>query len=146
MGLAKRPSSGAPVIVASCHRGQSAGSAHAALVGKSGTLDAENTARAVLASFAGFATAEPETADGTVEMIRQLKVAHDTAVKDRSAAMMTLKAMLIHAPEQLRSDMAKKTQIILARHLAALRPTTLQTPQRQHPTHTQIVGTPLAVC
>jgi len=54
------------------------------LVGKSDTLDAENAARAVLA---GFATAEPKTADGTVEMIRQLKVAHDTAVKDRSAAM-----------------------------------------------------------
>lgn len=95
------------------------------LVGKSDTLDAENAARAVLA---GFATAEPKTADGTVEMIRQLKVAHDTGVKDRSAAMITLKAMLIHTPEQLRNDMAKKTQIMLARHLAALRPTTLQTP------------------
>jgi len=95
------------------------------LVGKSDTLDAENAARAVLA---GFATAEPKTADGTVEMIRQLKVAHDTAVKDRSAAMITLKAILIHAPEQLRHDMAKKTQIMLARHLAALRPTRLETP------------------
>jgi len=61
-------------------------------------------------------------------MIRQLKVAHDTGVKVRSAAMITLKAMLIHAPEQLRHDMANKTQIMLARHLAALRPTTLQTP------------------
>ena len=95
------------------------------LVGKSDTLDAENAARAVLA---GFATAEPKTADGTVEMIRQLKVAHDTAVKDRSAAMITLKAMLIHAPEQLRHDMVKKTQIMLARHLAALRPRDLETP------------------
>lgn len=37
------------------------------LVGKSDTLDAENAARAVLA---GFATAEPKTANGTVEMIR----------------------------------------------------------------------------
>ena len=42
------------------------------LVGKSDTLDA---ARAARAGFAGFATAEPKTADGTVEMIRQLKVA-----------------------------------------------------------------------
>ncbi len=47
------------------------------LNGKSDTLDAENAARAVLA---GFATAIPKTADGVVEMIRQLKVAHDTAV------------------------------------------------------------------
>ena len=64
------------------------------LNGKSDTLDAENAARAILA---GFATAIPKTADGAVEMIRQLKVAHDTGVKDRSAAMITLKAMLIHA-------------------------------------------------
>jgi transposase len=42
--------------------------------------------------------------------------------------MITLKAILIHAPEQLRHDMAKKTQIMLARHLAALRPTRLETP------------------
>jgi transposase len=95
------------------------------LVGKSDTLDAENAARAVLA---GFATAEPKTADGTVEMIRQLKVAHDTAVKGRSAAMVTLKAMLVHAPEQMRKETAPKTQIMLARHLATLRPRELKTP------------------
>jgi len=94
------------------------------LVGKSDTLDAENAARAVLA---GFATAEPKTADGTVEMIRQLKVAHDTAVKGRSAAMVTLKAMLVHAPESMRKETARKTQIMLARHLAALRPRELKT-------------------
>lgn len=96
------------------------------LVGKSDTLDAENAARAVLS---GFATAEPKTADGTVEMIRQLKVAHDTAVKNRSAAMITIKAMLVHAPEQMRLDLARKTQIMLARHLANLRPRELETPE-----------------
>ena len=95
------------------------------LVGKSDTLDAENAARAVLA---GYATAEPKTADGTVEMIRQLKVAHDTAVKDRSSAMITLKAMLIHAPDQLRHDTARKSQVMLARQLGSLRPAKLETP------------------
>lgn len=95
------------------------------LSGKSDTLDAENAARAVLA---GFATAIPKTADGTVEMIRQLKVAHDTAVKGRATTMVTLKAMLVHAPEQLRVETARKTQIMLARHLAALRPRELETP------------------
>jgi len=54
------------------------------LNGKSDTLDAENAARAVLA---GFATAIPKTADGTVEMIRQLKVAHDAAVKGQAAGV-----------------------------------------------------------
>lgn len=95
------------------------------LVGKSDTLDVENAARAVLA---GFATAEPKTADGTVEMIRQLKVAHDSGVKDRSSAMITLKAMLIHAPETLRKEMAGKTQVALARHLANIRPRDLESP------------------
>ncbi len=89
------------------------------LNGKSDTLDAENAARAVLA---GFATAIPKTADGVVEMIRQLKVAHDTAVKDRTGAMITLKAMLVHATDDLRREMSKKTQKMVARHCAALRP------------------------
>jgi transposase len=95
------------------------------LNGKSDSLDAENAARAVLA---GFATAIPKTADGAVEMIRQLKVAHDTAVKDRSAAMITLKAMIVHAPEQLRTETGKKTQRMIARYCAALRPRALETP------------------
>lgn len=96
------------------------------LHGKSDTLDAENAARAVLA---GFATSVPKSADGTVEMIRQLKVAHDTAVKDRTAAMVTLKAMLVHAPEHLRHEAATKTQPALAKHCAALRPRALATPE-----------------
>ena len=44
--------------------------------GKSDTIDAEATARAVLA---GQATATPKTADGAVEMMRQLKVARDSS-------------------------------------------------------------------
>ena len=46
--------------------------------GKSDTIDAEAAARSVLA---GQSTAIPKTADGAVEMMRQLKVARDTAVK-----------------------------------------------------------------
>ena len=34
--------------------------------------------------------------DWAMEMIRQLKVAHDTAIKDRTGAMITLKAMRVH--------------------------------------------------
>lgn len=95
------------------------------LHGKSDTLDAENAARSVLS---GAASATPKTADGTVEMIRQLKVARDTAVKARSAAMVTLKAMLVHAPDSLRAEVARKTQPMIARALAALRPGKLSTP------------------
>lgn len=56
------------------------------LRGKSDTLDAENAARAALA---GHVTATPKAADGTVEMIRQIKVAKDVAVKARTSAMIT---------------------------------------------------------
>lgn len=93
--------------------------------GKSDTLDAENAARSVLA---GFATTTPKSADGAVEMIRQLKIAHDSAVTDRTAVMVTMKAMLVHGSDQLRRETNHKTQIMLARHLAALRPRALQTP------------------
>lgn len=93
--------------------------------GKSDTLDAENAARSVLA---GFATAAPKTADGAVEMIRQLKIAHDSAVADRTASMVTMKAMLVHGSDELRRETSRKTQIMLARHLAALRPRVLESP------------------
>ena len=63
--------------------------------GKSDTIDAEVAARSVLA---GQSTASPKTADGAVEMIRQLRVARDTAVKARTVAMITLKQMVVHAP------------------------------------------------
>lgn len=95
------------------------------LNGKSDTLDAENAARAVLA---GFANATPKTMDGAVEMIRQLKVAGDTAVKARATTMTTLKAMLVHAPETLRKETKGKTQRSLARYCASLRPAALACP------------------
>ena len=93
--------------------------------GKSDTLDAENAARAVLA---GFATATPKSADGAAEMIRRLKVAHDQAVEQRSSAMVTMKAMLVHAPDELRRQSARKSQGALAKQLAALRPRELADP------------------
>jgi len=56
--------------------------------GKSDTVDAEMAARAVLA---GVATSIPKTGDGLAEMIRQTKVARDTARKGRTSAIITLK-------------------------------------------------------
>ncbi|MET8798271.1 hypothetical protein ABZV91_17790 [Nocardia sp. NPDC004568] len=72
--------------------------------------------------LAGFATTTPKSADGESEMIRQLKIAHDQAVEQRAAAMVTMKAMLVHAPDALRRETTGKTQIALTRHLAGLRP------------------------
>ena len=74
--------------------------------GKSDTLDAEAAARSVLA---GQSTATPKTADGAVEMMRQLKIARDTAVKARTTAMITLKQIVVNAPPGLREGTVNLT-------------------------------------
>jgi transposase len=88
--------------------------------GKSDPLDAESAARAVLSKQA---TARPKSGTSTVEMIRHLKVARDTAVKGRTQAMLTLKAIIVSAPSALREQLDHLTgKMTLIRHLAALRP------------------------
>jgi transposase len=87
--------------------------------GKSDTLDAETAARAVLA---GTATAVPKTADGHAEMIRQLKIARDTAVKARTSAMITLKQIVVNAPPELREQLEPLGDKALITRCAALRP------------------------
>lgn len=94
--------------------------------GKSDILDAENTARAVLA---GFATATPKIADGDAEMIRRLKIVRDQAVEQRTSAMITMKAMLVHASDTLRRETSGKTHVALTRHLAGLHPRGLHGPE-----------------
>jgi transposase len=89
------------------------------LRGKSDTIDAENAARAVLN---GQANAVPKSADGTVEMIRLVKVAKDVAVKARTSAMISLKAELVNAPGELREQLQPLTKMALIRRCAALRP------------------------
>src|SRR3712207_3771972 len=88
--------------------------------GKSDPLDAEGAARAVLS---GQADAVPKTGTSSVEMIRHLKVARDTAVKSRTQAMITLKAIIVSAPAALREQLdGLAGKMALIRHLAALRP------------------------
>lgn len=70
--------------------------------GKSDPIDAEAAARAVLA---GTATVIPKRADGPVEAIRALRVARLGAIKAKTAATNTLRAMLIAAPEPLRAQL-----------------------------------------
>ena len=88
--------------------------------GKDDTLDAEAAARAVLG---GQATAEPKSGTSSVEMIRHLKVARDAAVKAKTQAMLTLKAIIVSAPAELREQLEGiRGKLTLVRHLAALRP------------------------
>ena len=88
--------------------------------GKSDVVDAESAARAVLA---GQAVGQPKSGTGTVEMIRHLKVARDTAVKARTQAMQTLKAIIVCSPDALREQLDQVSgKMTLLRRLASLRP------------------------
>jgi transposase len=93
--------------------------------GKSDPIDAENAARAVLA---GRATGVPKSADGTSEMIREIKIARDTAVKARSQAIITLKALIVTSPEELRGELQSLSKAKLRERCAALRPGRLESP------------------
>lgn len=87
--------------------------------GKSDTLDAETAARSVLA---GLATAVPKSADGAAEMVRQIKVARDTAVKAKSAAIIALKTIIVNAPGELREALQPLTDRKLINRCARLLP------------------------
>jgi transposase len=88
--------------------------------GKSDAADAEGAARSVLS---GQATALPKSGAGGVEMIRHLKVARDTAVKARTQAILTLKALIVGAPAALREQLdLVRGKMALLRRCAALRP------------------------
>src|SRR4029453_8834999 len=64
--------------------------------GKSDPVDAEAAARAVLA---GEATTTPKAANGTVEMLRVLRVARRSAIKARGQAANQLHSLLVTAPD-----------------------------------------------
>jgi transposase len=93
---------------------------------KTDHLDAEGGARAVLG---GQANALPKSGTSTVEMIRHFRIARDTAVKARTQAMPTLKAIIISVPVVLREQLDAVTgKMALLGHLAALRPGHVVTP------------------
>ncbi len=87
--------------------------------GKSDTADAEAAARAVLA---GTATTIPKSADGLAEMIRHTKVARDTARKGRTSAIITLKALIVNAPAELRQSLEDLPDKALIDRCARFRP------------------------
>jgi transposase len=74
--------------------------------GKSDPIDAEAAARKVLS---GEATAVPKDSTGPVESIRQLRVARDSAVKARAAALVQLGELIVTVPAELREQLNRKT-------------------------------------
>ena len=93
--------------------------------GKSDAIDAEAAARSVLA---GTSTAIPKTADGLVEMIRQVKVARDTARKGRTSAIITLKTLVVNAPAELRESLDGLSNRALINRCARFRISTMNSP------------------
>jgi transposase len=87
--------------------------------GKSDPIDAEAAARTVLA---GTASSAPKLADGPIEAIRMLRVARSGAVKARTAALNTLRSMVITAPEPLRTQLRSLSSAQLVAACARLRP------------------------
>jgi transposase len=87
------------------------------LVGKSDVIDAEHAAREVLT---GKAMSTPKTADGTVEAIRLIKIARDSAMRAHSQAMITLKATLVTAVDDERAALEPLADFRLIRACAAL--------------------------
>ena len=90
--------------------------------GKSDPIDAEHAARQVLS---GQATAEPKLANGGVEAIRLLKIARDTAVKAHSQALITLKATLVTADDELRSRLEPLSAFQLVQKCSGFQPDAL---------------------
>jgi len=76
------------------------------LIGKSDPIDAEHAARTVLS---GAGTAIPKLANGAIEALRMVKIARDSAVKMRSTTIISLKTVLITAPDDLRCEFEKLT-------------------------------------
>ena len=88
---------------------------------KSDPIDAEAAARAAPGRPGDRSSLKSGTS--TVEMIRHLKVARDTAVKARSQSMLAIKALIVGIPSALRERLELlRGKMMLIRHLAALRP------------------------
>jgi transposase len=68
--------------------------------GKSDAVDAEAAARA---AQAGTASGQPKAGDGDVEAIRALRIARRSAVKARTQAANQLHALVVTAPDALRT-------------------------------------------
>ena len=92
---------------------------------KTDALDAEAAARSVLS---GESTAVAKSADGTVEMIRQIKIARDTARKGPTSAIVTLKAVIVTVPAELREQLEGMADKALIGRCCGLGPGPMTTP------------------
>jgi transposase len=93
--------------------------------GKSDPVDAEAAARAALA---GQGLPRPKAADGTVEMLRVLRMARRSAIKARIQTIQQLDSLVVTAPDQLRTRLRRLSLEQLVPVAAGLRPGELAGP------------------
>ena len=87
--------------------------------GRSDPVDAEAAARAVLS---GEASGGPKDGDDTAEMIRTLRIARQTALKARTQAINSLRALVVTAPSELRDNLRHLPAAKLIATASRLRP------------------------
>ena len=87
--------------------------------GKSDPIDAEAAARQVLA---GRANAIVKNSTGIVEAIRALKVPRDSAVRERTRAVLQLRDLITAAPSELRDQLLPLSAESRIRKALTLRP------------------------
>jgi len=87
--------------------------------GKTDVYDAYSAAEAVLS---GRATAAPKGADGLVEALRVLRTTRTSALRERTATIHQIKAMLIAGPDTLRARYRDLSNTRLTTTLALTRP------------------------
>ena len=88
------------------------------LRGKSDPTDAESAARAVLA---GDANAIPKAQSGVVEAMRAVSMARRSAVKAKTQAINQLRALLVTAPEPIRTALWRTKPEQCVTHCARLK-------------------------
>jgi transposase len=93
--------------------------------GKSDPIDAEAAARAVQA---GVAAGVPKSGEGAVEMIRILRVARSSAVKQRTQSINNMRGLIVTAPAELREALRGLSVPRLVAACCLLRPGELATP------------------
>ena len=102
-------------------------------LGKSDLIDAEAAARSVLA---GTSKGSPKSGTRSVEMIRMLKVAKDSALKARTQAINQMKALVMTAPEDIREALGGLSVNHLTRRCVGFRPGDIGAPTAAAPFHT----------
>lgn len=87
--------------------------------GKSDPLDAHAAARAALS---GHTTATPKTRGGSIDALRALRVARRSAITARADAQRRIKALIVTAPDPLRTHLRELADRNLITHCATRRP------------------------